>query len=135
MDALSGTPARDGWHRISTVSHNTNDQYPELQGFERINDGIQKGAYRHKFFIKGKKDLLDKIKRPQKLRHGGEASPTPHEDEEEGEEDEDAAKLQTIAAERLVGLSRTASGAADGNKSDDNKNETESKSEKEEEEE
>ena len=68
-----------------------------LQGFERINDGIQKGAYRHKFFIKGKKELLDKIKRPQKLRNGNAAT----------EDDEEATKLQTIAAEHLVGLSRT----------------------------
>mmetsp|Transcript_6498 Transcript_6498/g.13388 ORF Transcript_6498/g.13388 Transcript_6498/m.13388 type:complete len:419 (+) Transcript_6498:236-1492(+) len=117
-------------HRMSSFQRQLN-----IYGFERINDGIQKGAYRHKFFVKGKNDLLDKIKRPQKLRHGGGGSPPPHEDE-----DEDAAKLQTIAAERLVGLSRTASGAAadgnksEGNKSDDNKSETESKSDNEKEE-
>lgn len=62
---------------------------------------------------------MDKIKRPQKLRHGGGAT------EEEPEklapavdEEEDAAKLQTIAAEHLVGLSRTASGTENGNKSE-----------------
>ena len=55
------------------------------------------------------------------MRHGGGGgSADPDEDEEE-----EATKLQTIAAERLVGLSRTA--GADGNKS-----ETESKSDKEE---
>ena len=77
-----------------------------LQGFERINDGIQKGAYRHKYFIKGKKNLLEKIKRPQKLRHGGSAA----------DDDDEATKLQTLAAEHLVGLSRTS--GAESTKSD-----------------
>lgn len=61
---------------------------------------------------------MGKIKRPHKLRHGGTAAP---------EEDEEAAKLQTMAAEHLVGLSRT-SGAESSTKSD--KSETESTGEK-----
>ena len=53
---------------------------------------------------------MEKIKRPQKLRHGG-AAP---------EEEDEAAKLQTIAAEHLVGLSRTS--GAESTKSDSESN-------------
>jgi hypothetical protein len=91
---------------LATFSHDD-----KSQGFERINDGIQKGAYRHKYFIKDKKDLLEKIKRPQKLRQGGSVE----------DEDEDPAKLQAMAAEHLVGLSR-----APGNSKGEDKDEDES---------
>lgn len=82
-----------------------------LQGFERINDGIQKGAYRHKYFVKGKKDALDKIKRPQKLRQGGGAG---------ADEDESSDKLHAIAAERLVGLSKTSGTESTENQGESN---------------
>lgn len=86
-----------------------------FQGFERINDGIQKGAYRHKFFIKGKKDFLEKIKRPQKLRQGAGGA----------EEEDETVKLHAMAAEHLVGLSKT-SGGEDGKNKSDSKDEEKS---------
>ena len=47
---------------------------------------------------------MEKIKRPQKLRHGGAGN----------DDDDEAAKLQTIAAEHLVGLSRTSGESTKG---------------------
>ena len=101
-------------HRMSSFQRQLN-----IYGFERINDGIQKGAYRHKYFVKGKKELLEKIKRPQKLRHGAPA-----------EEDEEVA--QNMAAEHLVGLSRTPD--KDGDSVSESKDKNDAKEEKEEEE-
>jgi hypothetical protein len=37
-----------------------------IYGFQRIEKGPSQGAYRHKYFIKGQKELLQKIKRPSK---------------------------------------------------------------------
>ena len=60
---------------------------------------------------------MEKIKRPQKLRHGGAGN----------DEEDEAAKLkEMIAAEHLVGLSRTS-----GAESKSDKSETESTGEKE----
>jgi len=41
-----------------------------LYGFIRVDDGPNKGAYRHNFFLKGRKELLNKVAR-QKMKNTG----------------------------------------------------------------